>query len=136
MNSSLTWQDRKQLSTYIGYSPKDFKLIYKASRDGCSATTFHQMCDRKGPTISIGYTTNGYVFGGYASVDFDASLGNWKADHQAFLFRLRKDGNPAFMKYPAVNAQIYNASNYGPAFGNAQRFGSLLLQRWALPAQH
>ena len=133
MNSRLTPQDCKQLSAYIGHSPKEFKLLYKASRDGCSATTFHQMCDRKGPTISVGYTTNGYAFGGYVSVDFDASLENWKPDHQAFLFRLRKGGSPAFMKYPAVNAHIYNASNCGPAFGNARRLEVCFFQGGPYP---
>jgi len=32
---------------------KEFKLEYRASRDGWNATDFHRKSDNKGPTISI-----------------------------------------------------------------------------------
>ncbi|KAH3742377.1 hypothetical protein DPMN_049118 [Dreissena polymorpha] len=41
----------------IGTGPKIFTLLYKITRDGCNATTFHQKCDNQGPTVRY-CTTN------------------------------------------------------------------------------
>ena len=42
-------------------SGKEFKLIYRASRDGFEASSFHAKCDYQPRTLTIIKTTNGYV---------------------------------------------------------------------------
>jgi len=42
------WIDRKN-----GKVNYEFKLLYRASRDGNTATVFHSKCDNKGATIVV-----------------------------------------------------------------------------------
>ena len=42
----------------------DYVLLYRASRDGWSASNFHSCCDNKGPTVTVIKSGN-YIFGGY-----------------------------------------------------------------------
>lgn len=56
----------KQLQGWLK-EEDDWKLCYRASRDGWRSSNFHTRCDYKGPTVTIvrvGY----YIFGGYADV--------------------------------------------------------------------
>ena len=56
----------KQLQEWLK-EEDDWKLCYRASRDGWRSSNFHTRCDYKGPTVTIvrvGY----YIFGGYADV--------------------------------------------------------------------
>ncbi|XP_071079866.1 interferon-induced protein 44-like [Haliotis cracherodii] len=60
------------LSKWLG-GRKEFTLLYQATRDGCSASVFHQKCNGKGPTVTLLYNTAGYVFGGYTSIAWTAT---------------------------------------------------------------
>ncbi len=42
-------------------------LLYKASIDNFTASSFHSKCDNKGPTITFVTSTNSGRFGGYTS---------------------------------------------------------------------
>ena len=42
-----------------------YKLLYRGTRDGMNASSFHQKCNSIPDTISIIQTTKGYKFGGY-----------------------------------------------------------------------
>ncbi|XP_061186821.1 uncharacterized protein LOC133194940 [Saccostrea echinata] len=110
---------REQLATWIGKTCH-FRLLYKISRDGCSATTFHQKCDGQGPTVTVLYNTNNTIFGGYLSQSWNSN-GAHIADTNAFLFRLQYNGSSYPHKAP-VNGSYYNYAgygdgNYGPSFG-------------------
>jgi hypothetical protein len=41
-------------------------LLYRATRDGFDASSFHSKCDGKANTVTIIKTDSNYVFGGYA----------------------------------------------------------------------
>jgi len=47
---------------------KNFTLLYRASRDGYDANTFHSLCDRKGPTLVVLRTVQNKVIGGYTEL--------------------------------------------------------------------
>jgi len=64
----LKVEQKKKLNEFYGKSSQQWELIYKASRDGFDANTFHSRCDNKGPTITIIQSNNGYLFGGYTSI--------------------------------------------------------------------
>lgn len=86
MGCFLKGRDRVQLSYWLG---KDchFKLLYKISRDGETPQTFHNLCDNKGPTVTIFYNTDNNVYGGYTSLCWDSS-NTWYKDESSFLFQL------------------------------------------------
>ena len=51
-----------------GWLPTDlegeWRLLFRASRDGFASQTFHSKCDNKGPTITV-VKSGPYIFGGY-----------------------------------------------------------------------
>lgn len=117
MPELLNKKYRDQLVTWISRTCH-FQLLYKSSRDGCSATTFHQKCDGQGSTVTVLYNTNNTIFGGYLSQNW-SSNGAWINDTNAFLFRLQYNGLSNPLKFPVSNAGYagYGNSNYGPTFG-------------------
>eukprot|EP00347_Sterkiella_histriomuscorum_P015019 403358617 len=73
------------------YSTKYYKLLYCGTRDGFTASKFHEMCDGKGPTISFYLSECGLVFGGYASLSWTSppeEYGKFYKDPDAFVFSL------------------------------------------------
>ena len=72
----------------------EWKLLYRASRDGFSSRKFHEKCDDTKHTISIIYTDNNNVFGGYTSIQWNSGSA-WTKDENAFLFLLRSSENYA-----------------------------------------
>ncbi|XP_048020907.1 interferon-induced protein 44-like [Megalobrama amblycephala] len=81
--SDLPAEKRKQLCASLGNV--ELTLLYKASVHGYHASSFHQRCDRQGPTLLVAYNLSGYIFGGYTSVDY-TQCGKQITDKEAFLF--------------------------------------------------
>ena len=50
---------------------KQFKLLYRASRDGFEAASFHAKCDHQSRTLTIIKTNKGFIFGGYTAIAWD-----------------------------------------------------------------
>jgi len=103
--------------------PKDreWKLIYKASRDGFKASDFHSKCDFQSGTLTVIKSESGNVFGGFTEKAWLSFLRNeeFVADPSAFIFSLvNKDKNP-FKVNCSNDGQygIFNAEKYGPVFG-------------------
>lgn len=65
----------KKYDKYLREWAGDYKwqLIFRASENDYSATSFHQNCDNKGPTIIIIKSKEGWIFGGYISK-------SWRSD--------------------------------------------------------
>ncbi len=53
------------LREWFGYYK--WKLIYRASKHGYTAKSFHQHCDDKGPTLIIAKSAKGWIYGGYTT---------------------------------------------------------------------
>lgn len=117
----LSVEQKAKLSEFCGNTQQKWELLYKASRDGFDANTFHNRCDNKGRTITIIQSTKNYLFGGYTSVPW-TSLGNYAVDSNAFLFTLTNPFNNPPTKYPIAGfntqAAVYHHNAYGPTFGN------------------
>ncbi|XP_024134774.1 interferon-induced protein 44-like [Oryzias melastigma] len=118
MNSSLTNEQQKEICSQLGNVK--LKLLYKATTHGFGGKAFHQICDNKSPTVSVGYNKFGYVFGGYTSQPFSQS-GDWVEDDQAFLFCFSKE---KLNKYPVNNPPyaMKMTKNSGPNFGDTLIF--------------
>ena len=50
-------------------SDSDWKLCWRASRNGWDSSRFHSLCDEKGPTITL-IKVGKYIFGGYTSLSW------------------------------------------------------------------
>jgi len=95
-------------------------LLYKATRDEFLASRFHQLCDDKGPTMTVVKSTEGWMFGGFTTQ-------SWKGDHvyktdpQAFMFTLTNPHNIPATKFSIKDDKHHLAINanqhYGPLFG-------------------
>jgi hypothetical protein len=101
------------------YNLTEARLIYRASRDGFQASSFHSKCDNISNTVTIIKTTSNSVFGGFTSA-------LWKSDYyygldaHAFIFSLRRSGNPNKDRFNITRPDyaIRSYYNYGPAFGH------------------
>uniref|UniRef100_UPI00398F3773 interferon-induced protein 44-like n=1 Tax=Pristiophorus japonicus TaxID=55135 RepID=UPI00398F3773 len=115
VTSRLTTEDQKKLSQLFGKA--DLHLLYKASVHGFSAHSFCAKCDGQGPTVTVGYNNQGFIFGGYTSQDFGKY--ERKMDKKAFLFRLHNWSSIQPL-HIAVNpdAATFINSNQGPSFGD------------------
>ncbi|XP_045177228.2 interferon-induced protein 44-like [Mercenaria mercenaria] len=121
MEGKLGLMQKRAIERFIGTGTKEFNLLYSFTRDGATATTFHQKCDNRGPTVTVIYNTKGSVYGGYIEKSWasDTSETYYK-DDRAFLFRLMSDDKVALNKFPVKNpdkAFCCNAT-YGPIFGS------------------
>ncbi len=99
-----------------------FKLIYRATRDGFMASSFHNKCDRKLKTLTVIKSSNSFIFGGYIEGDWSCHRENenkrYGTDPKAFIFSLvNKDNNPLIMKcFNPANA-YYKSSRRLSSFG-------------------
>lgn len=59
----LTKETEKYLHVFLG-GQRDYKLVYRGSRDGWNADVFHCLCDNVGPTVVI-IRKGGSIFGGF-----------------------------------------------------------------------
>ena len=58
------------LKSSLTSASHNYVLIYRASRDGWAASSFHQRCDLKGPTVTVARSGN-YIFGGYTQAQWE-----------------------------------------------------------------
>eukprot|EP00347_Sterkiella_histriomuscorum_P018566 403345029 len=82
----LEQDDEKLLKNWIGQNVK-LQLIYRGTRDGFKAKSFHQKCDNQGPTLSLIKSEHEKVFGGFASISWQSD-NTFHSDDKAFVFSL------------------------------------------------
>ncbi|XP_033181046.1 interferon-induced protein 44-like isoform X2 [Mastacembelus armatus] len=115
MNPRLTRSQQITICSQLGNV--ELQLLYKASIHGFTGAAFHQECDNRYPTVSVGYNVSGFVFGGYTKQPFNQS-GGYVNDDQAFLFSFSGE---KLLKYPVTNTQyaVRMDGSSGPYFGEA-----------------
>ena len=112
------YQMENDLVDLCKLSDLNFELIYRASRDGFDASSFHAKCDNQPGTMTVIKTTNGCIFGAYASVAWDSTSG-YKADRHAFIFSLvNVESTPLLIPIRADDKYAIRCkSEWGPIFG-------------------
>ncbi|CAF1615415.1 unnamed protein product, partial [Didymodactylos carnosus] len=110
-----------ELNKFYAKKHQAWRLIYKATRHGFSASDFHSHCDGKGPTMTIIQSKEGdYLFGGYTAVPW-SSKAAFKEDTTAFLFTLTNPHCQPATQFHIDDKQTHRAvthhSNAGPIFG-------------------
>ena len=110
----------KQLHAWVKeVDSKDqkFKLLWKGSRDGFTASKFHSNCDGKGPTLTVVQSTDGVIFGGFTSYSWCGD-GNYHEDKTAFIYSITKGYKCG--KQNNTDRSICCYSSYGPLFGSGR----------------
>ena len=93
------------------------KLLYRLSDNGEEFSKFHELCDNKGPTLTLFHIKDGNKVGIYTPLILD-NKSSWKNDMNTFIFNLNK--NQKFKKL-RNDGSLYCNSNYGiytADFGN------------------
>ena len=62
-------------------------LLYRGSRDGWMHADFHNLCDKRGPTVTLIKTKKGRICGGFTKVSWTSPVnGDYRFDAAAFIF--------------------------------------------------
>jgi len=64
LNTLSTW-----LKPVVQSKSSYWNRCWRASLDGWASTTFHSLCDNKGPSVTI-IRVGQYIFGGYTSASW------------------------------------------------------------------
>ena len=127
INSSILTNELSiQLLDLINYpSNLNLSLIYQATRDGFRASDFHSKCDGFLNTLTVIKSSNGNIFGGFATVDWGQPQSTnyyyyssyFKNDSNAFLFSLINKYNVSLLINTSdpVNA-VYAHYESGPRY--------------------
>ena len=65
-------EHQRVLKAWLSPLQGKWRLLFRASRDGFAAETFHSKCDNLGPTVTIVKNGN-YIFGGFTDVSWARS---------------------------------------------------------------
>ena len=65
-------------------------LLFQSSRDGDRISTFYNKVSNKSSILIIIKSNYGYRFGGYTTLNFQNTNGNYKKDEKAFIFSIDK----------------------------------------------
>ena len=109
-----------RLKNWINPNKKiKFLLLYKMIRDGMSFSTFHNLCDNKGPTVLLTQSIDGKILGMYNPLNWN-STGKTYIEPNMFAFSLTEDVK--CMVNMDNNTGIYCHSLRGP-YSYALGFG-------------
>ncbi|XP_067019935.1 neurogenic locus notch homolog protein 1-like [Acropora muricata] len=97
-----------------------FTRCWHAPSQGWSPSDFHNLCDGKGPTVTI-IRVGSYMFGGYTDKSWGANNGYTRST-KSFLYSLHNYYGYHNRKFAIWSASyypnaIYDHENYGPIFG-------------------
>jgi len=110
----LTTAQEAQLNSWYGNSNAEWELCYQMSRDGTSASTFHNRCNSKGETMTVIKATNGRKFGGYSNLSW-TNGSYYQGTSSSWLYSLDKKTKHTYYRYSQYG--IYQWSRYGPTWG-------------------
>jgi len=108
------------LRKWISNGTVRFKLIYRGTRDGFSASAFHSKCDKFKPTVSIIQSNNNKIFGGFTDQDWTVSA-NYKTSSNVFLFSITEK-QKFFLKPNMAQNSSYGNASFLATFGGGHDF--------------
>ncbi len=111
----ITSTDSTLIAGWTGISAIWTKC-YAKSTSGASASTFHSLCDGKGPSVVVAKLSTGKIIGAFASKSWTSS-GGWMGDSSTFLFSLTNAFKHDFITTSTATYTQYSNSSYGPTFG-------------------
>jgi hypothetical protein len=116
----INWIGRRDKDTDHDKISYKFNLLFRASKDGNTAETFHAKCDNKGATLVVVRINNSeQIVGGYNPLCWDSSnSGKSTRDSFIFSFENKNDLKTSKVVYSYGGLySIYCGSINGPVFG-------------------
>ena len=113
---------KSDLVELCNFRGKQFKLLYRASRDGFQAKRFHSKCDNQPRTLTV-IRASKFIFGGYTAAAWDTSYAS-KTDPDAFIFSLvNYYHKPTVFPVKAGGLNAIDCDpEHGPTFGRYNDF--------------
>ncbi|CAG5102608.1 Similar to BTBD19: BTB/POZ domain-containing protein 19 (Homo sapiens) [Cotesia congregata] len=112
---------QRLLNQWYGNPKQNWRLIYRASSNGYSASAFHRHCDGVAPTYTIALSSRGEICGGFSDVAWDktSAKGHYISAEKAFLFTLTNNQDVPPTKYDLIKKPfaICYHPDIGPIFG-------------------
>ena len=94
-------------------------LIYRGSRDGFDAKTFHELVDGKGVTLTIAQSTpHNVIFGGFTNIPWSTEKGFKKGRAQSFIFNFDPKEKITVLKCNDGSLETYHDPDNLVAFGS------------------
>jgi len=109
------------LKKWISNGMVRFKLLYRGSRDGFTAASFHKKCDKAKPTLTVILSNvNNKIFGGFTDTDWTVT-NNYKSTTGTFVYSLNEKEKynlkPNMQQYA-----MYSNTSYLATFGGGFDF--------------
>jgi hypothetical protein len=104
-------------------------LLYRASRDGWDPSIFHQLCDNKGPTITVATLQDGRFIGAYTPISWGIIDNQFLMNSDAFLFDSDRKYTTIESYFGRYNYAIFQYSVFGPTFGAGYDFRILFSEK-------
>ena len=100
------------------FKPRIFEPLYSTAHHGFSNSRFHELCDKKGPTMTV-YTLNGKTVVAILQRSWNIQNPGWQYDPDLRLFFVDHDGTTTELECTNSEEQqkYYNESLCGPHFG-------------------
>lgn len=100
-NDKLHWQST--LNAWYGAPKQNWRLVFRASTHGFSASAFHRYCDGVAPVYVIAQGSSGEISGGFSDVAWAKTnrKGGYIHSERSFLFALCT-GNQPPTKYDII----------------------------------
>jgi len=112
----LRSEDKEWLLIQLPEKVVTLTLLFRGSTHGWSPSVFHQLCDKKGSTITIFKSSANMVFGGFTQNHWSIYSGpvSSRTDEKAFIYSIDRK-----QIYKVINTQnaISFGSSLGPSFG-------------------
>ena len=136
---SVILEDSNDIDTFYDLlSPKlleilskdkfELRLLYRNSRDGNSAQSFHKHCNGHTNTLTLVQSNYGHIFGGFTSKDWGLKINGYIEDDTAFLYLIKSKFNHEPKIYQTLKGNIYSVYIHptnGPTWGGGH---ALVLQ--------
>ncbi|CAB4417836.1 unnamed protein product [Rhizophagus irregularis] len=112
------WIDRLEITDKLA-SSYEFKLLFRASRDGYSRDKFHVICDNKPRTVTcVKVKDSNEILGGYNPNVWKSNY-SFSTTKDSFIFSFSNDkiANYILSRVTNGNYATMNDPHYGPSFG-------------------
>ncbi|KAL9961572.1 hypothetical protein ACROYT_G030534 [Oculina patagonica] len=117
LNKTEYWELLKGWLDPVSTLPSKWKLCYRATDHGWSASTFHSQCNSLGPSVTF-IRVGEYIFGGYTDRDWHSGSSYTDSTYSfIFSFKNHYGLEPFKLHVKKYSNAIYGNSGYGPTFG-------------------
>ncbi|RGB41332.1 TLD-domain-containing protein [Rhizophagus diaphanus] len=114
------WIDKLDIKDKLTLS-YEFKLILRGSRDGFTASKFHEICDNQSNTLTvIKVKDSDEILGGYNPLEWSQTNYFYSITRDSFIFSFENVYNierHILSRVKNEQRAIYNVNNCGPLFG-------------------